>query len=135
MCSFAVMFPEIYIFYLSLILFSSYIMQSKSPKGTDLPSLNALNNFTSQIKKPPHRKNSPINWFPRREILNVVACEGCKRMERPKTYKQWQVRSLRVGFVQLPFDREIVKQATDKVRKLYHKDFLIDEDGQWLLQI
>ena len=108
------MFPEIYMFYLSLILFSSYIMQSKSPKGTGLPRLNALNNFTSQIKKPLHRKNSPINWFPRKEILNVVVCEGWERVKRPETYKQWQVCSLRVGFIQLPFDQEIVKQATDK---------------------
>ncbi|KAF2288665.1 hypothetical protein GH714_010160 [Hevea brasiliensis] len=69
-----------------------------------------------------------------REALNVVACEGWERVERPETYKQWQVRTLRAGFVQLSFDREIVKRATDKVRTLYHKDFLIDEDGRWLLQ-
>lgn len=69
-----------------------------------------------------------------REALNVVACEGWERVERPETYKQWQVRTLRAGFVQLSFGREIVKCATDKVRKLYHKDFLIDEDGRWLLQ-
>ncbi|KDP35644.1 hypothetical protein JCGZ_09082 [Jatropha curcas] len=68
-----------------------------------------------------------------REALNVVACEGWERVERPETYKQWQARSLNAGFVQLSFDKEIVRQATDKVRKLYHKDFLIDEDGQWLL--
>ncbi|XP_015581974.2 scarecrow-like protein 9 [Ricinus communis] len=69
-----------------------------------------------------------------REALNVVACEGWERVERPETYKQWQVRALRAGFVQLSFDREIVKQAIEKVRKLYHKNFLINEDGRWLLQ-
>ncbi|XP_065853050.1 scarecrow-like protein 9 [Euphorbia lathyris] len=69
-----------------------------------------------------------------REALNVVACEGSERIERPETYKQWQVRSLRAGFVQLPFDGDIIKQAFEKVRKLYQKDFLIDQDGQWLLQ-
>lgn len=68
------------------------------------------------------------------EALNVIACEGWERVERPETYKQWQVRCLRAGFVQLPFDREIVKQATVKVRQRYHKDFLIDEDSRWLLQ-
>uniref|UniRef100_A0A6N2KJT9 Uncharacterized protein n=1 Tax=Salix viminalis TaxID=40686 RepID=A0A6N2KJT9_SALVM len=66
--------------------------------------------------------------------LNVIACEGWERVERPETYKQWQVRCLRAGFVQLSFDREIVKQATVKVRHSYHKDFLIDEDSRWLLQ-
>lgn len=69
-----------------------------------------------------------------REALNVVACEGWERVERPETYKQWQVRNLRAGFVQLPLDRDIVKKATDRVRSSYHKDFVIDEDNRWLLQ-
>ncbi|XP_034923283.1 uncharacterized protein [Populus alba] len=41
--------------------------KNKSPKGTGQSALNALNKFTSQIKKPSHRKNSPINWFPRKK--------------------------------------------------------------------
>ncbi|KAJ4835977.1 hypothetical protein Tsubulata_003075 [Turnera subulata] len=69
-----------------------------------------------------------------REALNVIACEGWERVERPETYKQWQVRCLRAGFVQLPFDREIMKLARRKVKDQYHRDFLIDEDNQWLLQ-
>lgn len=69
-----------------------------------------------------------------REALNVIACEGWERVERPESYKQWQVRNLRAGFVQLPFDRELVKKATWKVKSSYHKDFVIDEDGRWLLQ-
>ncbi|KAI3443031.1 GRAS domain-containing protein, partial [Psidium guajava] len=68
-----------------------------------------------------------------REALNVIACEGWERVERPETYKQWQLRNLRAGFVQVPFDRDIVKRATEKVRSSYHKDFMIDEDGRWLL--
>lgn len=27
----------------------------------------SLNTLTSQIKKPPHRKTSPVNWFPRKK--------------------------------------------------------------------
>ncbi|CAH1446809.1 unnamed protein product [Lactuca virosa] len=27
-----------------------------------------------------------------RELINVIACEGTKRIERPETYKQWQTR-------------------------------------------
>ncbi|XP_062167955.1 scarecrow-like protein 9 [Alnus glutinosa] len=69
-----------------------------------------------------------------REALNVIACEGWERMERPETYKQWQFRNLRAGFAQLPMDRDIVKKAVDKVRSSYHKDFVIDEDSRWLLQ-
>ncbi|TQD71922.1 hypothetical protein C1H46_042541 [Malus baccata] len=69
-----------------------------------------------------------------REALNVIACEGWERVERPETYKQWHVCNLRAGFVQIPFDRELVKAAAKKVSSLYHKDFVIDEDSRWLLQ-
>uniref|UniRef100_A0A7N0RJF8 Scarecrow-like protein 9 n=1 Tax=Kalanchoe fedtschenkoi TaxID=63787 RepID=A0A7N0RJF8_KALFE len=69
-----------------------------------------------------------------REALNVIACEGWERIERPETYKQWQVRQLRAGFRQLPVDRDIIKRAEDRVKSSYHKDFVVDEDGQWFLQ-
>ena len=69
-----------------------------------------------------------------REALNVIACEGWERVERPETYKQWHVRNLRAGFVQLPLNREIMKRATERVRSNYHKDFVIDEDSEWMLQ-
>lgn len=69
-----------------------------------------------------------------REALNVIACEGWERVERPETYKQWKIRILRAGFMQLPLDREVVKKAIEKVKSSYHKDFVIDEDSRWLLQ-
>lgn len=69
-----------------------------------------------------------------RDALNVIACEGSERVERPETYRQWQVRSMRGGFRQLPLDREISKCVKDKVKSEYHKDFSVDEDGNWLLQ-
>nr|GEX22088.1 hypothetical protein [Tanacetum cinerariifolium] len=68
-----------------------------------------------------------------REALNVIACEGWERIERPETYKQWHARNLRAGFVSVPFSREIIKLAQKKVG-LYHKDFMIDEDNHWVLQ-
>ncbi|KAK4478561.1 hypothetical protein RD792_014045 [Penstemon davidsonii] len=68
-----------------------------------------------------------------REALNVIACEGWERIERPETYKQWQVRDLKAGFMQIPFEREIMSRSIEKVRSFYHKDFVIDEDSQWLL--
>ena len=69
-----------------------------------------------------------------REAMNVIACEGSERVERPETYKQWQVRNLRAGFTQLPLKREIMNRCRDKVRSVYDKDFVIDEDSRWLLQ-
>ncbi|KAK3165933.1 hypothetical protein QOZ80_1AG0039500 [Eleusine coracana subsp. coracana] len=68
-----------------------------------------------------------------REAINVISCEGLERMERPETYKQWQVRNQRAGFKQLPMNQDIMKRAREKVR-CYHKDFIIDEDNRWLLQ-
>ncbi|KAM7494892.1 hypothetical protein LguiB_029501 [Lonicera macranthoides] len=69
-----------------------------------------------------------------REAMNVIACEGAERIERPETYKQAQVRNLRAGFRQLPLDREIMAMSKDRVKSFYHKDFVIDEDGPWMLQ-
>lgn len=67
------------------------------------------------------------------EVVNVISCEGAERIERPDTYKQWQVRNLRAGFTQLPLDREIMRMTKETVKARYHKDFLVDEDGHWML--
>ncbi|XP_074568544.1 scarecrow-like protein 9 [Curcuma longa] len=69
-----------------------------------------------------------------RDALNVIACEGSERVERPETCKQWQVRNLRAGFEQLPLNPDIVKKAKHKVKTNYHRDFLIGEDNRWLIQ-
>ncbi|XP_021894473.1 scarecrow-like protein 34 [Carica papaya] len=69
-----------------------------------------------------------------REVMNVIACEGLERVERPENYKQWQIRVMRAGFKQLPLDQELMKKFRAKLRACYHKDFVIDEDGSWFLQ-
>ncbi|MED6119020.1 hypothetical protein PIB30_008247 [Stylosanthes scabra] len=71
-----------------------------------------------------------------REIMNVVACEGLERVERPETYKQWQARITRAGFRQLPPDKEIMTKFRTKLQEWYHhhKDFVFDEDNNWMLQ-
>ncbi|KAF9665536.1 hypothetical protein SADUNF_Sadunf16G0133100 [Salix dunnii] len=69
-----------------------------------------------------------------REIINVIACEGSTRVERPETYKQWQSRNLRAGFRQLTLDHELFKDVSSVVKSEYHKDFVVDADGQWMLQ-
>ncbi|XP_057536088.1 scarecrow-like protein 33 [Amaranthus tricolor] len=69
-----------------------------------------------------------------KELINVVACEGSERIQRPETYKQWQVRSVRAGLRQLPLDREFVRQAKVMIKANYHEDFLLDEDRHWMLQ-
>lgn len=69
-----------------------------------------------------------------REVLNVIACEGSERVERPETYKQWQVRTSRAGFKPKCMDHELVSLLKSKVKVGYHKDFVLDEDGKWMLQ-
>ncbi|XP_022755786.1 scarecrow-like protein 33 isoform X2 [Durio zibethinus] len=69
-----------------------------------------------------------------RDIMNVVACEGTERVERPETYKQWQARNLRAGFKQVPLDQELMNKVTNFVQSSYHRDFVIDVDGRWMLQ-
>ncbi|KAA8549288.1 hypothetical protein F0562_000972 [Nyssa sinensis] len=69
-----------------------------------------------------------------RDIMNVIACEGTERVERPETYKQWQVRNVRAGFSQLPLNREDVKEVRSRVKSGYHRDFVVDEDSNWMLQ-
>ncbi|KAK6916152.1 Transcription factor GRAS [Dillenia turbinata] len=69
-----------------------------------------------------------------KEVMNIVACEGSDRIERPETCKQWQARNLRAGFEQLPLDQELLGSVRSKVKTYYHKDFTVEEDGQWMLQ-
>jgi hypothetical protein len=69
-----------------------------------------------------------------RAALNVIACEGTDRVERPETYKQWQVRNQRAGLKQQPLNPDVVQVVRNKVKDLYHKDFVIDVDHHWLLQ-
>ncbi|GFP82317.1 scarecrow-like protein 14 [Phtheirospermum japonicum] len=68
------------------------------------------------------------------EVINVIACEGTERVERPETYKQWQFRHMRAGFKPLPLDHEIIKKLRHKNVAGYHSDFLFDEDGNWMIQ-
>ncbi|KAI4368843.1 hypothetical protein MLD38_017355 [Melastoma candidum] len=72
--------------------------------------------------------------FSGREVMNVIACEGTERVERPETYKQWQIRNTRAGFRPLPLDLVIMKKLKSKLKEGYLEEFLIDEDGQWILQ-
>ncbi|KAF8102737.1 hypothetical protein N665_0196s0030 [Sinapis alba] len=70
-----------------------------------------------------------------REAMNVIACEEGDRVERPETYRQWQVRMVRAGFKQKPVKDGIVELFREKLKKWrYHKDFVVDENSKWLLQ-
>ncbi|XP_010535475.1 PREDICTED: scarecrow-like protein 30 [Tarenaya hassleriana] len=69
-----------------------------------------------------------------RDAMNVIACEGAERIERPETYKQWQVRASRARFRPVELNKEIMKEAKEMVRTGYHKDFVIDTDRHWMFQ-
>ncbi|KAL3518170.1 hypothetical protein ACH5RR_020759 [Cinchona calisaya] len=68
------------------------------------------------------------------EMFNIVACEGLARVYRFETYKQWQARYERAGFRQLPLNPNLMKELRRKVKEGYHKDFMFDQDGCWMLQ-
>ncbi|CAN8247331.1 unnamed protein product [Cochlearia groenlandica] len=70
-----------------------------------------------------------------REIMNVVACEGTERVERPESYKQWQARVIRAGFRQVSLEKDLVHKLKLMVESGYKsKEFDVDQDGHWLLQ-
>ncbi|KAI8523759.1 hypothetical protein RHMOL_Rhmol13G0097000 [Rhododendron molle] len=69
-----------------------------------------------------------------RGIMNVIACEGTERVERPESYQQWQVRNIRAGFGQLPVNQEIMRELRAIVKQHYNKNFVVDEDGKWMVQ-
>ena len=69
-----------------------------------------------------------------RPALNIIACEGLDLAQRPEKYRQWQVRNQRAGLRLLPLKSRIVEVVKDAVQKHHHKNFLICEDGHWLLQ-
>ncbi|KAI3682451.1 hypothetical protein L1987_82439 [Smallanthus sonchifolius] len=69
-----------------------------------------------------------------REAMNVIACEGAERVERPETYKQWQERLSQAGFKIKPLNRELVSKLRATVKSGYHRDFVFDDDGKWVLQ-
>ncbi|CAI9108120.1 OLC1v1007647C1 [Oldenlandia corymbosa var. corymbosa] len=81
----------------------------------------------------PERLNFEQEFYGR-EAINVIACEGPERVVRPETYKQWHVRHTRAGFKPLPLDPEVMKKLRAKTKAGYHKDFVFDEDGNWMLQ-
>lgn len=89
--------------------------------------------FDATIERGNYQRVNFEKEFYGREARNVIACEGCERVERPESYKQWQVRTSRAGFKMKPLNQEIVSKLKCK-RAGYHKDFVFDEDGKWILQ-
>ncbi|VAH12572.1 unnamed protein product [Triticum turgidum subsp. durum] len=68
------------------------------------------------------------------DALNIIACEGADRTERPECYRQWQARCLKAGFQQLPVDPAILKNIVHRKKLLFHEEFFAVEDCGWLLQ-
>ncbi|KAL2898934.1 Scarecrow-like protein 9 [Bienertia sinuspersici] len=90
--------------------------------------------FEETIPREDHERLLVESEVYAKEALNVIACEGAERIHRPETYKQWQVRTVRAGLKQIPIDREFMNKAKAKVKANYHKDFVVDEDRNWMLQ-
>ncbi|KAF8406229.1 hypothetical protein HHK36_008314 [Tetracentron sinense] len=50
------------------VMTTGKVGKTRALKETGQSTLNAVNRSTSQIKKPTHRKSSPLNWFPRKKM-------------------------------------------------------------------
>lgn len=90
--------------------------------------------FDATIDRESHERLLTENYLYGKDALNIVACEGNERIERPETYKQWQVRKLRAGFKQVPLDQDIVNGARAMVKANYNKDFMVEQDRNWMVQ-
>ncbi|CBI31658.3 unnamed protein product, partial [Vitis vinifera] len=77
--------------------------------GFSWPSL--LQRLSTRPGGPPKLRITGID-FP--EPGFRPAQRGPERIERPETYKQWQIRNERAGFRQLPLDQEIVNIAKER---------------------
>ena len=66
--------------------------------------------------------------------LNAIACEGEDHVEHGETYKQLLVRNRQAGLRQLQWNEENLRMVRDVIKNQYHKDFVIEEGQQWLLQ-
>ncbi|KAL2328760.1 hypothetical protein Fmac_022187 [Flemingia macrophylla] len=88
---------------------------------------------TNTAREDPMRLMFEKEFFGRR-VMNIIACEGSERVERPETYKQWQVRHMRAGFRQLPLDQQLIDKLRCKLKGVYHSDFMLLEDGNYMLQ-
>ncbi|KAK1355520.1 scarecrow-like protein 30 [Heracleum sosnowskyi] len=69
-----------------------------------------------------------------KDAINVIACEGTVRVERPEKYNQWTSQIMKAGFKQSPLPKEILAEVKGKVRLQYNKKFLVCEDDNWMLQ-
>ncbi|TVU25697.1 hypothetical protein EJB05_28202, partial [Eragrostis curvula] len=68
-----------------------------------------------------------------RYAMNVIACEGVDLVHYPEKYTQWQARNQRAGLRQMPPKPGIVRGLENEAKK-HHRDFLLSEDGHWILQ-
>ncbi|RHN76101.1 putative transcription factor GRAS family [Medicago truncatula] len=70
-----------------------------------------------------------------KDIMNVIACEGCDRVERPETYMHWHSRHMGNGFRSLKLDKQIINKLKCKLRDdAYNSDFLFEVKENWMLQ-
>ncbi|KAA8549285.1 hypothetical protein F0562_000969 [Nyssa sinensis] len=69
--------------------------------------------FDTNLSREDLERSNLEKEFYGREVMNVVACEGSERVERPETYKQWQARNMRAGFRLLPLNLELVNKLRE----------------------
>ncbi|XP_024520840.1 scarecrow-like protein 33 [Selaginella moellendorffii] len=90
---------------------------------------NILNGFGEVLKDHPQELGF-ARKFVERSIMNVVACEGVDRVERPGPYYYWDSTAKKAGFEQLPLSDQVIETA----RLIWRGEkFSLYRDGHWLL--
>ncbi|KAK1364779.1 Scarecrow-like protein 14 [Heracleum sosnowskyi] len=69
-----------------------------------------------------------------KDVMNVIACEGTSRIERPERYKRWIPRIMKAGFMQIPLPKDIFEEIETKVRLQYHQKFFVRDENNWMVQ-
>ncbi|MCO5593016.1 hypothetical protein L7F22_047020 [Adiantum nelumboides] len=66
-------------------------------------------------------------------IKQIVAFKGSERVDRPETYKQWDVRMNRAGFKLLRISSDVLSRSKFFVKLKCHKQFFADDDNGLML--
>ncbi|KAJ1695478.1 hypothetical protein LUZ63_012176 [Rhynchospora breviuscula] len=101
--------PQLFIHGIFNATFSSFFnMRFKQVLSCYSVSFDVLD---SLIPRENEQRKLIENDFLAPDIINLIACEGSDWLERPETYKNWQLRNVRAGFEQLPLDPDVVNKC------------------------
>ncbi|KAJ6884440.1 hypothetical protein NC652_031448 [Populus alba x Populus x berolinensis] len=86
--------------------------------------------YYSHVFERPYDRDKLWEWYFRRQIGNVVACEGGDRAERIESFAQWQNRLSQAGFCPVPQQVDEFKMS---LGFYFHEYGIEEEEGHNIL--